>query len=87
MRDSNLLRSTLRAIRQHGGGMARIAPDGARRGALWLAGSQPLNEQAVQDLLADGWLRRSADRHTVKIDAWPAFAGVEPSDAGWEGPC
>ena len=87
MRDTDLLRATLRTIREHGGGKARIVPDGARSGTLWLAGSQPINDQAVRDLLDDGWLRRLPDRLTVQIDAWPSFADTEPSNAGQRTPC
>lgn len=82
MHDTGLLSSTLCAIREHGGGVARVVPDGARRGALWLAGSQPLNDQAVQNLIADGWLRRSDDGRTAQIEAWPWATGTEPPGAG-----
>ena len=81
MDDTGLLSSTLCAIREHGG-VARVVPDGARRGALWLAGSQPLNDQAVQNLIADGWLRRSNDGRTAQIEAWPSITGTQPPGAG-----
>ena len=58
MRDLALLRFTLMAMRDLG----------------WRSGPQPLNGQAIQDLVADGWLRQSNDRRDVWIDAWPSFA-------------
>ena len=86
MDDTGLLSSTLCAIREHGG-VARVVPDGARRGALWLAGSQPLNDQAMQDLIAGGWLRRSDDGRTAQIEAWPSATVTEPPSAGQGAPC
>jgi hypothetical protein len=44
----------------------------------WLAGSTPLNGQAIQDLLEDGWLKRDGDGKRLVIDAWPSFAGDDP---------
>ena len=73
MRDIALLAFTLRAMRDLGEGRARMHPDDHRRHS-WFAGPQPLNAQAVQDLIADGWLRRGADAGEVRIDAWPSFA-------------
>jgi hypothetical protein len=72
MRDLALLRFTLTAMRAFGGDRAHWQ-DG--RGACgWHAGSQPLNGQAVQDLVADGWLLKSSAGNEVWIDAWPSFA-------------
>lgn len=51
---------------------------GAGHDAPWHAGPQPLNGQAVQDLIADGWLQVSEDRRDVWIVAWPNFAGHDP---------
>ncbi len=75
MRDLALLRFTLAAMRAFGGDRARWQSGG--RGACgWHAGSQPLNGQAVQDLLADGWLLKSSAGNEVWIDAWPSFADM-----------
>ncbi len=73
MRDITLLRFTLRAMRDLREGGARMHRDG-RHQHNWFAGQQPLNTQAVQDLIDDGWLRRDANRVEVRIDAWPPFA-------------
>lgn len=78
MRDINLLRFTLRAIRELGNGAARVVRDGVGHHFSWYAGPQSLNGQAVQDLVRHGWLRLSNDRREVRIDAWLAFAGPEP---------
>ncbi len=73
MRDIALLRFTLLAMRDLGEGNARLVRDD-RNHQGWFAGGQPLNGQAVQDLIADGWLRRDGDQCDVRIDAWPGFA-------------
>lgn len=73
MRDLALLRVTLHAMRESGGGRAHAVQDG-RNHRAWYAGPQPLNSQALHDLLADGWLSRSTDRSALHIDAWPSFA-------------
>ncbi len=75
MRDLTLLRFTLHAMRDLGSGAARTVRDGRGHHA-WHAGPQPLNAQAVQDLIEDGWIRRSVDRRKVRIDAWPSFATI-----------
>jgi len=77
MRDLKLVAFTLLAMRQRGGGAAQLAEDG-RPAPGWCAGAQPLNRQAVRDLLSDGWLYPvRADSGEVRIDAWPNFATVE----------
>jgi hypothetical protein len=73
MRDLALLRFTLEAIREFGDSGACVLPAG-REHHGWYAGAQPLNGQAVQGLIADRWLRQSADSHEDRIDAWPGFA-------------
>jgi hypothetical protein len=72
MRDITLLVFTLLAMRDLGEGRARLVRED-RNHQGWFAGAQPLNAQAVQDLIADGWLRRDGDRSDVRIDAWPSF--------------
>ena len=77
MRDLRLLAFTLLAMRQLGDNRARLVKDG-RVSPDWYAGSQPLNEQAVRDLLNDGWLSPvEGNTGEVHIDAWPTFATVE----------
>jgi hypothetical protein len=72
MRDIALLGFTLLAMRDLGEGRARLLrADRNHQG--WFAGPQPLNAQAVQDLVADGWVRPGSDRGEVRIDAWPSF--------------
>ena len=73
MRDITLLGFTLLAMRDLGEGRARLVRED-RNHQGWFAGGQPLNGQAVQDLIADGWLRRDGDQSDVRIDAWPSFA-------------
>ncbi len=73
MRDITLLGFTLLAMRDLGEGRARLVRED-RNHQGWFAGGQPLNGQAVQDLIADGWLRRDGDKGDVRIDAWPSFA-------------
>ena len=73
MRDLALLRFTLQAIRDLGEGVARVVQIGHGDRA-WYAGPQPLNGQALQDLLADGWLQQDAKAGTLRLDAWPSFA-------------
>ena len=85
MRDLDLLRFTLRAIREFGHDVARVVRDDGGRGLFWYAGPQPLNEQALQDLIGDGWLRLSADKREVRIDAWPSFAAAAPLHAPTRG--
>jgi hypothetical protein len=74
MRDLVLLIFTLRAMRDLGDETARLTRGGVGHDVSWHAGPQSLNGQAIQDLIADGWLRLSADGREVRIDAWPAFA-------------
>ena len=77
MRDLLLLAFTLLAMRQLCCDRAHLVRDG-RASPTWYAGWQPLNTQAVQDLLNHGWLRRAEDgRSEVRIDAWPSFATQE----------
>lgn len=76
MRDLILLAATLRAIRRSGG--ANRAPAG-QSGYAWLAGSAPLNGQAVQDLIEDGWLILEGQGTRLVVDAWPSFAGYNPA--------
>ena len=77
MRDLKLLAVTLLAIRELGADGARFVRDG-RASPTWYAGSQPLNTQAVQDLLNDGWLRPAeGGRSDVRIEAWPSFVTLE----------
>ena len=73
VRDISLLGFTLRAMRDLGEGRARMHRDRQHHHS-WFAGPQPLNAQAVQDLIGDGWLRQVADNYEVRIDAWPSFA-------------
>ena len=73
MRDLALLRFTLQAIRDLGQGIARLQQV-SRSHRAWYAGPQPLNGQALQDLLDDGWLRKSGDGRMMQIDVWPGFA-------------
>ncbi len=73
MRDIPLLGFTLLAMRDLGEGRARLVREDPNHQG-WFAGPQPLNAQAVQDLIADGWLRRDGDQSNVRIDAWPSFA-------------
>jgi hypothetical protein len=75
MRDRRLLTFTL-AMRQLGNDQARAVQDGRLRQS-WYAGPQPLNTQAVRDLLNDGWLRPVPGGGEVRIDAWPSFADTE----------
>ena len=77
MRDLKLVAFTLLAMRQRGGGAAQLVQDG-RPAPGWCAGAQPLNGQAVRDLLSDGWLYPvRADSGEVRIDAWPHFATLQ----------
>ena len=77
MRDRQLLALTLLAIRQLGEGRARVSREG-QSCPSWHAGPQPLNAQAVRDLLADGWLRPvGGGEDEVQLDAWPSFADAE----------
>ena len=78
MRDLVLLRFTLRAMRELGQGAARSVQVAPHR-LVWHAGPQPLNGQAVHDLITDGWVRPSPDDHTIRITAWPNFAGSNPN--------
>ena len=77
MRDVSLMTFTLHAIRGLGDGGARNVK-GGRGEAGWYAGPQPLNSQALWDLVGDGWLTMAADRRAARIDAWPSFAGADP---------
>ena len=72
MRDIALLGFTLLAMRDLGKGRARLVRQD-RNHQGWFAGPQPLNGQAVQDLIADGWLRKDRDHCDVRIEAWPSF--------------
>jgi hypothetical protein len=72
MRDITLLRFTLLAMRDLGEGRGRLVRED-RNHQGWFAGGQPLNGQGVQDLIAEGWLRRDGDHCDVRIDAWPSF--------------
>ena len=56
MRGRSLLAFTLLAMRQLGNDAARLAREG-RPSLRWYARPQPLNHQAVRELLNDGWLR------------------------------
>ena len=77
MRDLPLLAVTLLAMRRLGGDRARLVRDGCPTPG-WYSGSQPLNGQAVCDLLSDGWISPvEDDSGKVRIDAWPNFATVE----------
>jgi hypothetical protein len=71
MRDLALLRFSLEAIRELGDGGAGVLHVGPGHQG-WYAGAQPLNGQAVQDLIGDGWLRQSADGHVVLSMFGPA---------------
>ncbi len=77
MRDISLMTFTLHAIKRLGDGAARIVTGGGGETG-WYAGPQPLNSQALWDLVGDGWLTMAADRRAVRIDAWPGFAGADP---------
>lgn len=79
MRDIALLRFTLRAMRELGNNEARLVRV-TRNHHAWYAGPQPLNGQAVQDLIADGWVKRLDNGRTLTIDAWPLFAGPAPEE-------
>ena len=77
MRDRRLLAFTLLSMRQLGGDGARLVQDGSCSSG-WYAGPQPLNAQALHDLLSDGWLRHiEGNSGEVRIEAWPIFATVE----------
>jgi hypothetical protein len=77
MRDRRLLAFTLLTMRQLGNGQARLVQDG-QLFSSWHAGPQPLNTQAVRDLLNDGWLCPvPGGSGEVRIDAWPSFANTE----------
>jgi len=77
MRDRSLLAFTLLAVRQLGDDAARLVRDG-RPSLRWYSGPQPLNHQAVRELLNDGWLRLVPGRGAeVRIAAWPRFADPE----------
>ena len=68
-------------MRQLSGGAAQLV-QGGRPAPGWYAGAQPLNGQAVRDLLSDGWLRPvRADTGEVRIDAWPHFATLQLQSA------
>ena len=77
MRDFKLTVFTLRAIRILGDGAARIVQTNGTGG--WYAGPQPLNSQAVWDLVGDGWLKMVDGGKAVSLDAWPRFAGDDPN--------
>ena len=62
---------TLEAIHEFGDGGAGVLRVGPEQQG-WYAGAQPLNGQAVQDLLADGWLRLTAARSV----SMPALASL-----------
>jgi len=72
MRDIALLTSTLETIRDDGRGTAHLK--GCDRGGGWHAGGTLLNQQAIRDLIDDGWLRPASDQRSVRLDAWPSFA-------------
>lgn len=77
MRDLQLLAFTLLAMRRLGGDRARLVQDG-HPAPGWYAGAQPLNGQAVRDLLSGGWLSLlKGDSDQVRIDAWPNFATAQ----------
>jgi hypothetical protein len=75
MRDMALLTATLQTIRDDGGGTAHLLGCGQTGG--WRAGGACLNDQAVRDLIDDGWLRRDSDARCARLDAWPSFAARE----------
>jgi hypothetical protein len=80
MHDVALMTFTLHAIRMLGGGTAHVV---TRQGpdTGWYAGPQPLNGQALWDLIGDGWLTMESGQRAVRIDAWPSFAGRDPAIA------
>jgi hypothetical protein len=78
MRDITLMTITLHAIRTLGDGAARVVHGATGPDLSWYAGPQPLNGQALWDLVGDGWLVMAADRRTVRLEAWPSFAGDDP---------
>ncbi len=73
MRDITPLSFTLRVMRDFGEIRARLIANDQHH-QDWFAGPKPLNAQAIQGLIADGWPRRDAEDNDVRIDAWPSFA-------------
>ena len=83
MRDRALLRTTLTLIRT-AGSQAHLARDPSL-GFIWRAGSlvlpgAGLNDQAVRDLIDDGWLQKDCIAGTATLDCWPIWTG-EPDPA------
>ena len=74
MRDVDIMAATMRRIEGCGGGFAHRL-QACPRAFVWLAGSVPLNAQAVSDLIADGWLSNPAGTDHAHIVARPPFAG------------
>jgi len=74
MRDMDMMAATMRRILGCGGGFAHRC-QARSRAFVWLAGSVALNGQAVNDLIADGWLSNPAGTDHAHIVAWPLFAG------------
>jgi hypothetical protein len=91
MRDVALMTFTLHAIRMLGGGTAHVV---TRQGpdTGWYAGPQPLNGQALWDLIGDGWLTVERGQRAVRIDAWTKIITYTREDepgtllraAGWK---
>ena len=78
MRDITLMSITLHAIRTLGDGQGRRGHGAGGPDVYWYAGPQPLNGQALWDLVNDGWLAMADDRRSVRLKAWPSFAGDDP---------
>ena len=85
MRDRDLLRSTITRIRTSGS-QAHLVRD-RTLGFVWRAGSLALpgaglNDQAVRDLIDDGWLQSDGTAGTATLDCWPAWTGRPDPAAG-----
>lgn len=63
MRDIESLNRTIRAIAEHGNGIATQRR--SQFGFDWFAGRARLNNQCVDDLINDGWLKVSNKRATL----------------------
>lgn len=76
MRDMNEMAETLRAVWQHGQGIARRLP-ACPKGFTWFAGDKRLNGQAVSDLMADGWLFTTYRPDQAQAAGYPSWMVVE----------